>query len=276
MTSRRGPGTPVDLRTLAIGAGLLAGPANVIMQLARPGVGYGVLESTVESGQVTRHPIKRARTTLTYLAVALLGTEQERREYRRAVDRVHAQVRSTPTSPVPYSAFDRDLQLWVAACLYVGFEDTCRYLGPALDVTCRERLYRDAAVLGTTLQVPEERWPADLAAFRRYWADGLAQATLDDPVRDYLTDLIMLRHLPRPVSALLGPTSRFVTTGFLPPVLREAMRLAWDDRRQRRFDRAMAGLGAVVRRSPRVVRTFPFNVYLVDMRWRIRTGRPLV
>ena len=33
-----------------MGVGLLAGPANVIMQLARPGVGYGVMESRVESG----------------------------------------------------------------------------------------------------------------------------------------------------------------------------------------------------------------------------------
>ncbi len=48
-----------------MGMALLAGPANVIMQLARPGVGYGVLESRVESGRVDRHPIKRARTTFT-------------------------------------------------------------------------------------------------------------------------------------------------------------------------------------------------------------------
>ena len=53
-----------------MGVALLAGPANVIMQLARPGVGYGVKESRVESGRVDRHPIKRARTTFTYLAVA--------------------------------------------------------------------------------------------------------------------------------------------------------------------------------------------------------------
>jgi len=42
-----------------LGVGLLAGAANVIMQLARPGVGYGVLESRVESGRIDRHPIKR-------------------------------------------------------------------------------------------------------------------------------------------------------------------------------------------------------------------------
>jgi len=57
-----------------MGVALLAGPANVIMELAQPGVGYGVLESRVESGRTDRHPIKRARTTFTYLAVATAGS----------------------------------------------------------------------------------------------------------------------------------------------------------------------------------------------------------
>jgi uncharacterized protein (DUF2236 family) len=35
------------------------------MQLALAPVGYGVLESKVESGQVTKHPLKRFRTTFT-------------------------------------------------------------------------------------------------------------------------------------------------------------------------------------------------------------------
>ncbi len=103
-----------------MGVALLAGPANVIMQLARPGVGYGVMESRVESGRIDLHPIKRARTTFTYLAVATAGTDAQKAAFRRAVNRAHAQVRSTPDSPVQYNAFDPELQLWVAACLYKG------------------------------------------------------------------------------------------------------------------------------------------------------------
>ena len=61
-----------------MGVALLAGPANVIMQLARPGVGYGVMESRVESGRVDLHPIKRARTTFTYLAVATGGSDAQK------------------------------------------------------------------------------------------------------------------------------------------------------------------------------------------------------
>ena len=59
------------------GVSLLAGGANVILQLTRPGVGCGVLESRVDSGQIFRRPFKRTRTTLTYLAVAMFGTTSE-------------------------------------------------------------------------------------------------------------------------------------------------------------------------------------------------------
>lgn len=114
------------------GIQILSGAANVIMQLSYPGVGYGVVESRVHSGHVFRHPIKRARTTFTYLAVALLGTPEEKLAYRKAVNGVHAQVYSTEQSPVKYHALDPKLQLWVAACLYVGFADVNRQLGGRL------------------------------------------------------------------------------------------------------------------------------------------------
>src|SRR5271156_2413838 len=81
-----------------MGMALLLGPANVIMQLAQPGVGYGVMESRVESGRVDLHPIKRARTPFTYLAVAMAGTDVQKAAFRRAVNRAHAQVYSLPDS----------------------------------------------------------------------------------------------------------------------------------------------------------------------------------
>lgn len=96
--------------------------ANVAMQLGWPEVAYGVIESKVESGALMKHPWKRLRTTEQYLAVALLGTDEERAAYREAINSAHRHVRSTETSPVKYNAFNRELQLWVAACLYIGFE----------------------------------------------------------------------------------------------------------------------------------------------------------
>ena len=169
-----------------MGMALLLGHANVIMQLARPGVGYGVLESRVESGRIDLHPIKRARTTFTYLAVAMAGNETQKAAFRRAVNGAHAQVYSTPDSPVEYNAFDPDLQLWVAACLYKGGVDFYRMFVGEIDEQDDDRHYREGMVLGTTLQVPPEMWPPDRAAFDRYWQDQLDKVHIDDSVRDYL------------------------------------------------------------------------------------------
>ncbi|OBI14680.1 hypothetical protein A5712_03260 [Mycobacterium sp. E2327] len=275
---RRGRGLGVNEGLM--GVALLAGPANVIMQLARPGVGYGVLESRVESGRVDLHPIKRARTTFTYLAVASAGSDAQKEAFRRAVNRAHAQVYSTPDSPVAYNAFDVDLQLWVAACLYKGGVDIYRTFVGELDGEDADRHYREGMALATTLQVPPEMWPADRAAFDRYWQESLAKVHIDDTVRDYLYPIAAGRirgvRLPGPLQRLSDDFSLLITTGFLPQRFRDEMRLPWDAAKQRRFDRLMAVLRAVNRALPRFVRRFPFNVLLADVDRRIRTGRPLV
>lgn len=273
--TRRDP-APVRLRDALTGPGLLAGAANVIMQLAWPEVGYGVFESTVDSGNLFKHPVKRTRTTLTYLAVAVLGDDSDRAAYRRAVNTSHAQVHSAPSSPVAYNAFDRELQLWVAACLYRGLEDVQRLFGERLEPEDAQRLYRESAVLGTTLQVRPEQWPADRAAFERYWADGLNRVVIDDTVREHLTAVMLVDWLPAAIAFPLRPFNRFVTTGFLPPKFREQMQLDWSPSRQRRFEQFTGTLGAVVRRLPRWAQAFPYNVLLWDLRRRVRTGRPLV
>ena len=82
--------------------------------------------------------------------------------------------------------------------------------------------------------------------------------------------------LPRLVRTSLENISLLNTTGFLPQRFRDEMRLPWDARRQRRFDKLMAALRIVNNLSPKFVREFPFNVLLIDVDWRIRTGRPLV
>ncbi|QZT60733.1 oxygenase MpaB family protein [Mycolicibacterium austroafricanum] len=263
-----------------LGLGLLAGPANVIMQLARPAVGYGVLESRVESGRIDRHPVKRARTTFTYLAVSTNGTPEQQAAFRRAVNRAHAQVFSTDESPVKYHAFDKDLQLWVGACLYKGVVDVHRLFVGEMDEETADRLYLQGRALATMLQVPEEMWPADRAAFDRYWQESLDDVHIDDTVREFLYPIAATRlrglALPGPVQRQTEKLALLITTGFLPQRFREEMRLPWDAGQQRRFDRLMAALRTVNSVSPKFVRQFPFNVLLKDLDWRVRTGRPLV
>ncbi|MDT5131220.1 MAG: hypothetical protein QOE41_531 [Mycobacterium sp.] len=262
-----------------LGIALLAGPANVIMQLARPAVGYGVAESRVESGRIDLHPIKRARTTFTYLAVATRGTDDQKEAFRAAVNRAHAQVYSTDESPVPYNAFDPDLQLWVGACLYKGAVDVYRLFVGEMDDQTAEQHYREGMALGTTLQVPPELWPPNREAFDEYWRASLDKTHIDDTVREFLYPIAAARlalPLPRWTRTPIERIALLITTGFLPQRFRDVMRLPWDDRRQRDFDRLIAALRFVNQLAPRFVRQFPFNVLLYDLNWRMRTGRPPV
>jgi uncharacterized protein (DUF2236 family) len=176
---------------------------------------------------------------------------------------------------VRYNAFDHDLQLWVAACLYKGLEDVYRVFGGPDGPDVMDALYRDSAAFGTTLQVPRERWPADRAAFEEYWNGALNEVSIDDTVRSYLYAVASARYLPRFLSYPLGPLNRFITTGFLPRRFRDEMRLNWTQRDQKRFERMMALIAAGVRASPRPLRQFPYNVVMWDLRYRLRTGRPL-
>ncbi len=253
-----------------------AGAANVIMQLSWPGVGYAVVESKVDSGNLLKHPWKRARTTFSYLAVAILGGPQDRAAYRDAVDRVHRQVQSEPDSPVPYNAFDRDLQMWVAACLFVGLEDTYQLLRGEMPGELAEQFYRSAFTLGTTLQVSEEQWPATRADFDRYWNQACQRVVMDDVVRNYLQDMIDLRMITALLRPLSVPLLRFLTVGFLAPVFREALQVKWTAGQQRRFEYLFLIVAFVNRFLPQFIRQGGSYLLLADVRRRIRHRRNLV
>jgi uncharacterized protein (DUF2236 family) len=282
------PDAPVDtrlereLRDILAAIGLAAG-ANVIMQLSLLPVGHGVARSAVDSGRVDKHPLKRARTTGTFLVVALLGDAEDRRGIRDGINRVHALVRSSPGDPVAYNAFDPQLQLWVAGCLWKGVEDIYRLQHPVPDPARLDALYRHAARLGTTLQVPEEMWPADRETFAAYWERGLRRIAMDDPTREYLQGIADMSFVVAPLGAagkplrwLLRPVGRFFAVGFLQQPFRDELRLPWSKRRPRRFETVVRFLVAVIGRVPRRLRDVPTNVLLGDCRRRIRRGRPII
>ena len=276
-------GIPQEVRDAVTGLAFAAAGANVIMQLSRLPVGHGVARSTVDSGRVDKHPLKRLRTTSSYLAVVLLGSEEDRAAMCREVNRVHAHVRSEPSDPVQYNAFDPELQLWVAACLYQGTEDVYRILVPDPSDATLDVLYRHGELFGTTLQVPAGAWPADRAAFGDYWRAGLERIEVDDITRPYLRGIAELAFLEERLGILapavirpFGPLNRFLTVGFLHEPFRHALGLDWDARSQRRFDALVGGIATFLRAAPPPLRAFPFNAYLWDVRRRLRSGRPLV
>lgn len=251
------------------------GAANVVMQLANSGVAYGVMESKVDSGSLHKHPFKRARTTFTYIAVAIAGNAQDRRVYRDAVNAAHAQVRSGPRSPVRYNAFDPQLQLWVASCMAAVFEDT-RKLRGGRSRRDPEAVHRAASVFATTLQVPPEMWPADRAAAGRYWQDQLDRLDFDERMRGFLIGIARLNFLPAPIPRMFGSWNLFMTLGYLPAQLRDKLGFGWSDAQQRRFDRWQRCLGVLDLFTPRFLMRLGARAVLWDMRLRHITGATVV
>jgi uncharacterized protein (DUF2236 family) len=262
--------------TLMSGLGLAPAGANVVMQLSRLAVGHGVAESRVHSGALTRHPLKRTRTTLGYIAASLLGDDEMREYVRREVNRQHRDVHSLEGDAVSYNAFDPELQLWVAACMYRGALDATTMMVGEPSAEQVAEIYRHCARFATTLQVDPELWPASPAAFEDYWREALAQVAMDDTTRTYLRGFVRLTFLPTALSIWLGPLHEFMTAGFLPETFRAELGLSWDERRQRRFAWLCRVAVATHRILPRVVREFPFNLVWWDTQQRYRRGRSFV
>lgn len=236
---------------------LLAGGARaILLQLANPAVGRGVARhSDFASG-----PLRRLRNTLSYVYVVVYGTPDEVARIARLVDATHAPVRGEG-----YDAIDPRLQLWVAATLYdtaAGLYE--RILGP-LSREDAEAVYRDYAILGTALQMPLELWPADLAAFREYWATEVAALSTDAETRAVARELLHPKRVPLWLRASM-PLVRLVTAGLLTPAERALFELPWSDRRERRFERAIRIVAALYPRLPRRLRHWPRNHYLAQFR----------
>ncbi len=267
---------PRELHDLLTPATLALAGANVIMQLAQLPVGRGVAESTVDSGNLYKHPIKRARTTFGYAMIAVFGSDEERVALGAAVTDVHRQVRSSPDEPVRHPALDPKLQLWVAACMYRGFEDGYEALYGTPPTELLDLFYCHGARLATTLQVPAAMWPRDRDAFEAYWAGAEAEIEMDELTRAYLYDFAGLGFMPWPVPPLMGWFHRAVTAGFLPAAFREELGLAWGPREQKAFELNRRALRVINAVTPRRLRTLPFDLYLWDMRRRIRGGRNIL
>lgn len=243
----------------------LGAGAAVLLQLAMPGVGHGVADHS----EVLSRPLSRLRTTMSFIYAIMLGTDEEKREIIRMVNKAHVPVHSET-----YNAFDPELQLWVASTLYHGGTDLYQRFNGELGPVSAERIYRDSMEYGTALQVRPDMWPADLAEFERYWGQAMDDLSVDDQVLEFTHRLLSSRNAPWFLRPFM-PLNKFVTTGLLPQQARDAFELPWSPRDQRRFDQLFRILPAAYRFVPRILRTLPARLYLSDMRRRVRSGRGL-
>lgn len=248
--------TPADRDVFREGVFLVAGARAILLQIAHPAVGAGVAEHS----DFVHRALGRLYGTLSYLYALQFGSPEDLRTVQRRVNRAHGPVRGPG-----YTAFDPELQRWVAATITQSMlqlhEGAFGPLGreEADDIVHRSR------VVGTALQMPEELWPESRAAFDAYWERELGRLEVTPAARRVARDLLgggLAAWWLRP----LGPYLRLITAGLLPPELRAPFGFRWSARQQARFDRALARTFAVYRALPTVVRTAPSRFFLARVR----------
>lgn len=230
------------------GALVLGGARAILLQIADPVVGAGVAEHS----DFARRPMRRLRNTLTFVYAVVVGTSDQAAAMTGYVDRAHSRV---------IGAIDADRQLWVAATLYETASTVHEALYGALSSTEADEVYHAHAALGEALQVPIGAWPESRAAFATYWASAVSRLVVSDDARRVARQLLHPVAVPWWVKPGM-PLVRCLTSGMLPPVLREAYRLATHPRRYRA---ALGLVRAIVRATPRRLREWPSRYYLASL-----------
>lgn len=242
---------------------LLAGAGRaILLQVADPRVGHGVADHS----NFAHRPQDRLRATLSYVYAVVYGTDAQIMAVRRAVNRAHAPVRRQPHGESKgYNAFDADSQLWVVATLYDTAVTVYQQVHGPLEDETAERMYRDYARIGTALQLPPDKWPADRAAFAAYWDAHIATLQPDDKARKIARDLLYPSAAPASMR-LVMPLARFLTAGLLPEHVREGFGFTWGPRQSRRFNQTMRVVGLLYPRLPQRIRHWPKSYYLAQLK----------
>jgi uncharacterized protein (DUF2236 family) len=231
---------------------LLGGGRALILQVAHPKVAAGVAQFS----DYRRDPWGRLQRTLELTLEIAFGDAEASRAASRRLRLVHERVAGSDDRGEAYRALDPDLLLWVHATLIdtsLTFYE--RYVA---ELTPRERAlyYEEMKALGAAYAIPSSAMPADYPAFRRYWAEALADGLRATATTRDVADAVLHPDLPRvawPAAELL----RLVTVGELPGGLRDELGLEWGSGRERLLASSQAGIRRLLPLLPALLHRFP-------------------
>jgi uncharacterized protein (DUF2236 family) len=245
---------PDLVRYLADSTPVLAGGRAILLQIADPVVAAGVRRHS----DFASRPQQRLAHTLMYVYAVVLGTPSDAHVASDFVHRAHRVVAG---------ADEVDRQLWVAATLFDSAMRAQEAFGTTperVGVTAQAVLDAYRAI-GTSLRVPEDRWPETVASFEEYWRRSVDDLRIGDDARSVARDLLHPVAAPRWVRAAM-PLVRIVTVGMLPDVVRAQYGFAWGPREARRYRRVVSGLRLVRAVLPGALLRLPGPMLLRAMR----------
>lgn len=247
-----GRGT-VSWRVLAEPVIFVGGGRALLLQVAHPKVAAGVEQHSTYASD----PWARLFRTVDVMTKLGFGSADVSARQARLLASIHEGVVGTTSAGDRYDAADPQLLVWVWATL-VDTALRCyeRVFGP-LTAPDLEQYLAEWHLIARACGVPDGACPATWEAFEAY-VDGVIRHQLEvtDEAR-LVAHATMVPPLPWPLRPVATSLHQLATVGMLPPQVCAAYGMVWDEDRQRRLDRWFAVLGAVLRRTPRLVRELP-------------------
>ena len=213
---------------------LLGGGRALLMQIAHPKVAGGVADHS----RFRADPMGRLIQTMNTMWSIVFDDLPQAQASLQRIHRIHQGVQGAIKQPdilppgTPYRAQDPDLLMWVHATLVDSAIATYGLFVKPMVVDEQRRYYDDTKKLAVLLGVPESAIPVSLEEFHAYMREMIESGTIavGSTARTLAAEIVH----PRPWALrLAGPLFAFVTTGLLPPRLREAYGLRWNDRKEK-------------------------------------------
>ncbi|KAE9369097.1 hypothetical protein N431DRAFT_427350 [Stipitochalara longipes BDJ] len=239
---------------------LATGAVAILLQVANPRIARGVGENS----NFANRPADRLRATMTYMYCMAFGTPEEKRIIIGKVHRVHKRVNGPG-----YTANNPELQLWVAATLYVAGVDLYEKIFGDLELNTADEVYKEYSIMATSLLVPPQMWPESREAFWQYWEAQSGSLEIGSHAKNIAKDLLYNKKAPLWIRVNL-PIVRFLTAEWLPAPIREAYGLKTSKGRRRLYGVSMSLMRKVYPKLPVFVREYPVRYYLKDMRQRMK------
>ena len=225
---------------------LFGGGRALLLEVAHPLVAAGVAQHSDFRGD----PFGRLRRTLDAMGAITFGDRAEALAAVAGVERAHDRVcgslaRAAGPFPAgtPYSGRNPELVRWVWATLVdTALEVYTRFVA-ALPEAALADYYRDQAAIARLLGVPDALVPADVDAFRAWFAAMLEGETLHVTAEARaIADAVFAA----PSAGLVRP----LTAALLPPRLRDAFGLPWGAASAARVERLAASVKTLRRERP--------------------------
>jgi uncharacterized protein (DUF2236 family) len=224
---------------------LFGGGRALLLEIAHPLVAAGVAEHS----RFRSDPFGRLQRTLEAMSAIVFRDRGAALAAARGVERAHARVAGVLTeragrfaAGTPYSGRDPELMLWVWATLVdTALEVYERFVG-GLDLAARRAYYADHRCVVRVLGVPDALVPPDWEAFRAWFdAQVASDALCVTPTAREIAVAVL-----EPAAALAGAGRlRLLTSGLLPPRLREGFGLSWDDASAAKLEALCASVRAL-------------------------------